>query len=123
MGYSLKWQFERGTWSLKGLNTIKDLINQSSNFNGNKKVRDIKQNHPQEGVWVGNISEDIGHHDSGGFPWFQIFSDPGDVSTREKLCNQPLVPDLYEELRVEVRKSRMNSDARAAESEPSINGG
>lgn len=33
-----------------------------------------------------------------------------DVSTREKLCNQPLVPDLYEELRVEVRKSRMNSE-------------
>lgn len=86
-----------------------------------KKYGKLQKKHPQEGVWVGNISEDMGNHDSGGFPWFpQIFSDPGDVSTREKLCNQPLVPDLYEELRVEVRKSRMNSDARAAESEPSI---
>ena len=35
----------------------------------------------------------------------------GDVSSKDKLCDQPLVPDLYEYLRVEVRESTIKSDA------------
>ena len=34
----------------------------------------------------------------------------GDVSSKDKLCDQPLVQDLYEYLRVEVRESTIRSD-------------